>query len=66
MKKKVLGVILTIICIIGFLLLLGAVGGMETGSSDFSEGIYWILVGCGILTFVVFVGIPYYNSLLDY
>jgi len=65
MKKKITEIVLITSGLIGFSLLLGAVGGMETGSADFIEGIYWILVGCVILTFVVFVGIPYYNSLLD-
>ncbi len=65
MKKKILGVILIISGLIGFLLIFGSIGGMEVCLVDFTNNVYVALIGCVILVLVVFWGIPYYDSLMD-
>jgi hypothetical protein len=66
MKKKSIGAILTGFGIVGFLLVMGGVGGIEIDSISLAKGALVSLSGLGILTLVVFIGIPYYNSLSEF
>ena len=63
MKKKILGKILAVSGLFGFLLLLYGTGRMETGSISFIGGTYIILAGLAILVLVIFVGVPYCDKL---
>ncbi len=63
MKKRVLGIILSISGIFGFMLLLGGVGCIEVSTTDYFKGVFTSLAGIIILVIIIFLGIPYFEKI---